>query len=91
MHILLIEVEEIVNSRPLTTDLLSDVNSMIPFSPINQLSLKSRAVMLPPRIFTASDIYCLKHWRRVHHISSNFSQHFSVGKNGTPLGEIAKW
>ena len=54
---LLIEVEAIVNSRPLTTDLLSDANSMMPLSPINLLTLKSRVVMLPPQVFTAPDIY----------------------------------
>ena len=53
---LLTEVEEIKNSRPLTTDLLSDVNSMIPFSPINLLTLRSRAVVPLPGFFTASDI-----------------------------------
>ena len=67
---LLIEGEVIVNSRPLTTDLLSDVNSMMLLSPINLLTLKSRVVMLPPGVFTASDIYCHKHWRRVQHISN---------------------
>ena len=38
LHTLLIEVEAIVNSYPLTTDLLSDINSMIPLSPINLLT-----------------------------------------------------
>ena len=69
---LLIEGEVIVNSRPLTTDLLSDVNSMMPLSPINLLTLKSRVVMPPPGDFTAPDIYCHKHWRRVQHISNEF-------------------
>ena len=40
-----VEVEAIVNSRPLTTDLLSDVNSLIPLSQINLLSMKSKVVM----------------------------------------------
>ena len=72
LRILLIKVEAIVNSRPLTTDLLSDVNSMMPLSPINLLTLKSRVVMPPPGDFTAPDIYCHKHWRRVQHISNEF-------------------
>ena len=33
LHTLLIEVEATVNSRPLTTDLLSYINNMIPLSP----------------------------------------------------------
>ena len=72
LHTLLIEVEAVVNSRPLTTNLLSDANSMIKLSPINLLFLKSRVVMPPPGVFTASDIYCHKHWRRVQHISNEF-------------------
>ena len=72
LHTLLIEVEAIVNSCPLTTDLLSDANSMIPPSPINLLTLKSRVVLPPPGVFTAPDINCCKHWRRVQHISNEF-------------------
>ena len=72
LHTLLIEVEGIVNSRPLKTDLLSDANSMIPLSTINLLTLKSRIVILPPGVYTAPDIYCRKHYRRVQHISNEF-------------------
>ena len=39
---LLTEVKAIVNSRPLTTDLLSDANSAILLSPINLLSLSQK-------------------------------------------------
>ena len=72
LHTLLIEVEAILNSHPLTTDLLIDVNGMIPPSPINLLTLKSRVVMPPPGVLTAPDIYCRKHWTRVQHISNEF-------------------
>ena len=57
LHTLLIELEATVNSRPLTTNLLSDANSIIPLSPKNLLTLKSRVVMPPPGVFTAPDIY----------------------------------
>ena len=40
LRTLLIEVDAVVNSSLLTTDLSSDVNSVIPLSPINLLSLK---------------------------------------------------
>ena len=72
MCTLLIEAEAIVNSHPLTTDLLSDVNNIIPPGPINLLTLKSRVVMRLPAVFTAPEIYCHKHWRRVQHISNEF-------------------
>ena len=45
---------------------------MIPLSPINLLTLKSRVLMPPIGDFTAPDIYCGKHWRRVQHISDEF-------------------
>ena len=77
LRTLLIEVEAIVNSHPLTTDLLSDVNSMIPLSPMNLLTLKSRVVMPPPGVFTTPAIYCLKHWRRVQHTSNEFWSRWS--------------
>ena len=72
LHTLLIEVEAIVNSRPLTTDLLIDANRLILLSLINLLTLKSRVVMPPPGVLTAPDSYCCKHWRRVQHISNEF-------------------
>ena len=51
LQTLLMEVEAIVNSRPLTTDVINDVTSPVPPSPINLLTMKSRVVMPPPRVF----------------------------------------
>ena len=95
---LLIEFEVIATLHPLTTDILIDVHSMIPLSPINLLTLKSRVVMLPPGVFTAPEICYHKHWRRVQLISNEFwrrwrkevLKHFTADKNGTPLEENAK-
>ena len=97
LRTLLIEFEVIVTSHPLTTDILIDVHSMIPLSPISLLTLKSRVVLPPPGVFTAPEICYHKHWRRVQHISNEFRRrwrkevfkHFIVGKNGTPLEETA--
>ena len=72
LQTLLLEKEAIVNSCPLTTDLLSDVNSLIPLSPINLLTMKPKVVMPPPGVFSAPDMYSCKHWRRVQHISNEF-------------------
>ena len=88
LHTLLIEVEAIANSRLL-----------IPLSSICLLTLNSIVVMPPLAVFTAPDIYCLKHWRRVQHISNEFWNRWGkealatlqCRQNGTPLGEIAKW
>ena len=45
---LLVEVEAIINSHPLTTDVLSDVTNLAPLSPVNLLTMKSKVVMPPP-------------------------------------------
>ena len=72
LRTLLVEVEAIVNSRLLTTDLLSDADSLIPLSPINLSTMKSKMLMPPSGVFSAPDIYSHKHWRRVQHISNEF-------------------
>ena len=69
LQTLLVEAEAIVISRPLTTDLLSDVNSRIPLSPIHLLTMKSKGVMPPPGVFSTPNIYSRKHLGRVQHIS----------------------
>ena len=71
LRILLTEVEAIVDSCPLTT-VINDVTSLVPPSPINLLTMKSRVVMPPPGVFTSAEIYCRKHWRRVQHLSNEF-------------------
>ena len=52
---LLVEVEAIINSCPLTTDVLSDVTSLAPLSPVNLFTMKSKVVMPPPGYFTSPD------------------------------------
>ena len=72
LRTLLVEVEAIVNYRPLTTALLTDVNSLIPLSPINLSTMKSKVLMPPRGVFSTIDIYSHKHLRRVQHISNEF-------------------
>ena len=69
---LLIEVEAVINSRPLTTETLSDPNSTVPLSPINLLTMKSKIVMPPPGCFQRTDLYCRRRWRRVQHLTNEF-------------------
>ena len=67
---LLVEIEAIINSRPLT-DTLSD-DSELPLSPINLLTMKSRVVLPPPGNYSANDLYSRRRWRRVQHIANEF-------------------
>ena len=69
---LMAEVEAVMNSRPLTVELLSDGNSLNPISPSNLLTMKSKIVMPPPGEFGRADIYYRKRWRGVQDISDEF-------------------
>ena len=51
LRTLLVEVEGIINSRPITCESIGDVNSIIQLSPMQLLSSKTRVVMSPPRTF----------------------------------------
>ena len=56
----LAEVGATVNTRPITSESLSDVNSSVPLCPIQLRTMKSRAVMPPSGEFQKKDIYCRK-------------------------------
>ena len=68
----LTEAEAIVNSRPLTTQTLSDVNSLLPLSPSNLLTMKSNVIAPPPGVFDATEVYSRKRWRRIQHLLNEF-------------------
>ena len=68
----MVEVESITNSRPLTVETLSDINSQILLSPSNLLTIKANVVMPLPGIFTKPDLYSRRRWRRVQHIAEKF-------------------
>ena len=71
LNTLFVEVEGIVNSRPLVVETIN-VNSQAALSPSHILTMKSKVVMPPPDMFGTPDLYCRKRWRRVQHISSKF-------------------
>ena len=68
LRMLVAETEAIINSRHLTVESLSDINSKIPLSPSNLLTMKSD-VMPPPGVFNKPDLYSHRQWRRVQHIA----------------------
>lgn len=69
----LVEVEGILNSRPLTVETINDPHSPLPLAPINLLTLKSNVIMPPPGVFDGkADIYTRRQWRRVQHLSQEF-------------------
>ena len=76
LRTLVAETEAIINSRPLTVESLSDVNSEIPLSPSNLLTMKSDVIMPPPGVFNRPDLYPCRRWRRVQHIAGEFWSHW---------------
>ena len=63
LRTLMVEAENIVNSRPLSVEKLSDPNSMEPITPNHLLTLKSNVVLPPPGNFSRPDFYSRKRWR----------------------------
>ena len=70
LNTLMIEVEAIVNSRPLTIKAIADGTSEAAISPSNLLTKKSKVLMPPPGSFGTSDLYSRRRWRRIQHISN---------------------
>ena len=77
LNTLLCEVENIVNSRPLTVDCLSDPLSPKPLCPSNLLMNKSDVILQPPGDFESADIYSRKYWRRIQHLANEFWRRWS--------------
>ena len=76
LRTLLVEVEAIVNSRPLAVDNLND-ETVDPLTPNHLLTMKSKVVLPPPGVFQREDMYCRKRWRAVQHLANEFWQRFS--------------
>jgi len=70
----MIEAEAIVNSRPLTTDDLTDPDSLDVLTPNHLLTMKSSVILAPPGNFQGADVYSKKRWRRVQQLADEFWQ-----------------
>ena len=71
LRTLFVEVEAIVNSRPLTVDSLND-ESAEPLTPNHILTMKAKVVLPPPGFFQKADVYCRKRCRAVQHLVNEF-------------------
>ena len=90
LHTFLTEAESIINSRPLTTDNLSDPNSIEPLTPNHILTMKFKVVPAPPGVFQKADLYCRKRWRRVQYMLNIFWSRWRKDYLGS-LQKCQKW
>ena len=72
LRTLITETETIINSRPLTVETLSDVNSEMPLSPSPLLTMKTDIILPLPGAFLSADIYSRRRWECVQDIASEF-------------------
>ena len=66
------EVESVINSRPLSVDVVSDSASLAPITPNSILTMKSKITMPPPGVFESAEVYSKRHWRRIQHLINEF-------------------
>ena len=76
LRTLMTEVESIINSRPLTVETLSVINSQITS---NLLTMKTNVVMVPPGVFTKPDLYSRRRLRCVQHMAEEFWHRWRKG------------
>ena len=65
------EMQNIVNSRPLTATNMSP-DCPEPLTPNHLLTMKVKVLMPPPVVFQRADLYSRKRWRRVQHLANEF-------------------
>ena len=84
------EAANIVNSRPLCTDNLTDPQSPVPLTPNHILTMKSQIVLPPPGNFVREDLYLRKKWKRVQYLLNVFWSKWKVEYLNT-LQQRKKW
>ena len=69
---LMAEVENIVNSRPLTYNTLNEAGAVEPLTPNHLLTMKMKPLLTPPGDFQRPDMYVRRRWRRVQYLANEF-------------------
>ena len=87
---ILTEVENVINSRPLSVANLNDSTSLKPISPMTLLTQKSKVVYPLPGSFSSADVYSRKYWRRVQHLVNEFWERWRKEYLNS-LQERSKW
>ena len=73
---LMTKVEGILNSWPLTVEMINHPSSFQQLAQANILTMKSKIDIPPPGNFLRPDLYCRRQWRQVQHIANEFWSHW---------------
>ncbi|XP_074620859.1 uncharacterized protein LOC141879465 [Acropora palmata] len=66
------DVENVINSHPLTVENLSEPGFPEPITPNHLLTSKTEIVLPPPGSFQGVNLYSRKRWRRVQFMANQF-------------------
>lgn len=72
LHTFMVEVEAVVNSRPLTYVDMASADSKEPLTPNQLLNMKSQILLPLPGIFVKEDLFCRQRWKRVQYLANQF-------------------
>ena len=85
------EAENVINSRPLTVENLSDPESPEPLTPNHLLTSKTEVVLSPPGSFERLDLYSRKRWRRVQFFANQFWTRWRTREYSSLFQHRRKW
>ena len=66
------EVQNIMNSRPLTVNTMMSSDAPEPLTPNHLFTMKVKVLMPPTGVFLREDLYSSKRWQRVQHLANEF-------------------
>ena len=72
LRTVMVEVEAVINSRPLPFPEMTQVDVVEPLTPSQILTQKTKQVLPPPGSFQSADAYCRQRWRRVQYLTNQF-------------------
>ena len=72
LRTVMVEVEAVINSRPLSFPEMTQVDIAEPLTPNQILTQKTKQVLPPPGSFQSVDAYCRQRWRRVQYLTNQF-------------------
>ena len=89
------EVQNILNSRPLSVNDMMYPGAPEPLTPNHLITMKVKVLMPPPDVFLKEDLYSKKRWRRVQHLANEFwnrwrREFLHTLQNASKVGQTAK-